>query len=66
MIANSSNPKEVAQVILNAINSSSRNIRYLVGRDAESILKGRTELSDKDLEQWVRESYMKKKGFIRQ
>lgn len=65
MIANSSHPKEVAQAILNIINSSSQNIRYHVGRDAESVLKARMEMSDKDFEQWVRESYMEKKGFIR-
>ena len=66
MVANSSHPKEVAQVILNAVNSSNPNVRYPVGRDAESVLKARMELSDKELEQWVRESYMEKKGFIRQ
>jgi len=66
MVANSSDPKEVAQVILNAANSSSPNVRYAVGKDAESVLKARTELSDRELEKWVRESYMDKKGFIRQ
>lgn len=66
MIANSSDPKEVAQVILNAANSSSPNVRYAVGKDAESVLKARTELSDREFEKWVRESYMDKKGFIRQ
>jgi len=66
MLANASDPKEVAQVILNAANSSSPNIRYTVGKDAESILKARAELSDRELEKWVRESFMDKKGFIRQ
>ena len=66
MIANSSDPKEVAQVILNAANSSSPNVRYAVGKDAESALKARAELSDRELEKWVRESFMDKKGLIRQ
>ncbi len=66
MLANGSDPKEVAQVILNAANSSSPNIRYTVGKDAESIIKARAELSDRELEKWVRESFMDKKGFIRQ
>ncbi len=66
MLANASDPKEVAQVILNAANSSSPNIRYTVGKDAESIIKARAELSDSELEKWVRESFMDKKGFIRQ
>jgi len=66
MIASSSHPTEVAHAILNAINSPSPELRYPVGKDAESIFKARTELSDRKLEQWVRESYMEKKGFIRQ
>jgi NAD(P)-dependent dehydrogenase (short-subunit alcohol dehydrogenase family) len=66
MLANASDAKEVAQVILNAANSSSPNIRYTVGKDAESILKARAELSDRELEKWVRESFMDKKGFIRE
>jgi len=41
-------------------------VRYPVGKDAEYVLKVRTELSDKELEKWVRESYMDNKGFIRE
>ena len=63
--ANSSSPVDVAQVILNAVNSPSPELRYPVGKDAESILKARRDLSDRDLEKWVRESYMEKKGFVR-
>jgi len=63
---NSIHPREVAEVILNAVNSPSPNIRYSVGKDGESILKTRTELSDKEMEKWARESYMDKKGFIRE
>ena len=66
MMASSSHPTEVAHTILNAVNSPSPELRYPVGKDAESIFKARTELSDKKLEKWVRESYMEKKGFIRQ
>jgi NAD(P)-dependent dehydrogenase (short-subunit alcohol dehydrogenase family) len=63
--ASSSHPVDVAQVILNAVNSPSPELRYPVGKDAESIFKARTELSDRDLEKWIRESYMEKKGFVR-
>ena len=66
IMADSSHPKDVAEVILKVVNTSSPNVRYSVGKDAESVLKARTELSDKELEKWVRESYMDKKGFIRQ
>jgi len=53
-------PREVAQVIVNAVNSANPNVRYSVGRDAESILKRRAQLSDSEMEKWVRESYMEK------
>lgn len=66
IMANTIHPIEVAQVILNAVNSTSPDVRYSVGKDAESILKRRAELSDTEMEQWVRESYMEKKGFIRE
>jgi hypothetical protein len=66
LMANNIHPREVAQVILNAINSTSPNARYTVGKDADSILKRRAELSDSEMEKWVRESYMEKKGFTRE
>jgi NAD(P)-dependent dehydrogenase (short-subunit alcohol dehydrogenase family) len=65
IMAHSSHPHEVAQVILNAITSKDPNVRYTVGKDAESVIKVRSELSDKELEKWVRESYTDKKGFVR-
>ena len=66
IMAKTIHPREVAEVILKAINSTSPNVRYSVGKDAESVLKARTELSDNELEKWVRESYMDKRGFIRE
>ena len=60
-----SHPSEVAHVILNAINSNDPDIRYTVRKDAESVIRVRSELTDKELEKWVQESYMEKKGFIR-
>ena len=66
IMADSSHPRIVAEVILKVVNTSSPNVRYPVGKDAESVLKARTELSDKELEKWLWESYMDKKGFIRQ
>jgi NAD(P)-dependent dehydrogenase (short-subunit alcohol dehydrogenase family) len=61
----SSHPSTVAQTILNVINSPNPELRNPVGKDAESIFKVRAELSDKEVEQWAREVYMDKKGFIR-
>ena len=64
--AYSSHPSKVAHTILNAANSPNPELRNPVGKDAESIFKARNELSDRELERWARESYMEKKGFIRQ
>lgn len=65
IMADASPPSEVARVILNAINSNVPNVRYPVGKDAESVLKARSELSDNEMEKWIRESFMDKKGFVR-
>ena len=64
--AYSSHSSKVAQTILKVSNSPNPGLRNPVGKDAESIFKVRAELSDKEVEQWARESYMDKKGFIRQ
>lgn len=60
--ANSSHPKDVAEVVLKIVNTSNPNVRYTVGKDAESVLKKRAELSDMEMEKWVRESFLEKKG----
>src|SRR6186713_99306 len=64
--AYSSHPSKVAQTILDVLNLPNPEIRNPVGKDADSIFKPRAELSDKEMEQWSREAYMDKKGFIRQ
>jgi hypothetical protein len=63
--ANSSHPRDVAEVVLKVVNTSNPNVRCPVGKDAESVLKKRAELSDMEMEKWVRESFLEKKGFIR-
>jgi NAD(P)-dependent dehydrogenase (short-subunit alcohol dehydrogenase family) len=64
--AYSSHPSKVAHTILNVLNSPNPELRNPVVKDAESIFKVRAELSDRELEQWARESYMEKKGLIRE
>jgi len=63
--ANSSHPRDVAEMVLEIVNTSNPNVRYTVGKDAESVLKKRAELSDMEMEKWVRESFLEKKGFMR-
>jgi NAD(P)-dependent dehydrogenase (short-subunit alcohol dehydrogenase family) len=62
---NSSPPKLVAEAILNAITSKEPEIRYVVGDDAKSIMKVRKSTSDKEFENWMYESVLQEKGFVR-
>ena len=63
--SSSSLPSDVAEVIYQTIESSNRQVRYLVGKDANSIIKTRQNLSDKEFENWIKESIFQQKGFVR-
>jgi NAD(P)-dependent dehydrogenase (short-subunit alcohol dehydrogenase family) len=66
MMDNSSSPpKLVAEAILNAITSKEPEIRYVVGDDAEYIMKVRKSASDKEFENWMYERILQGKGFVR-
>jgi NAD(P)-dependent dehydrogenase (short-subunit alcohol dehydrogenase family) len=65
LMDNSSPPKLVAEAILNAITSKEPEIRYVVGDDAKSIMKVRKSTSDKEFENWMYESILQEKGFVR-
>ena len=66
MMDNSSSPpKLVAEAILNAITSKEPEIRYVVGEDAEYIMKIRKNSTDKEFENWMYESILQEKGFVR-
>ena len=58
--------KIVADVILEAITSDNPKIRYAVGDDAKSITEAKKRLSDKEFENWVKEGFFEKKGFLRE
>ena len=62
--SSSSLPSDVAKVIYQAIESNNRQVRYLVGKDAASIINARQNLSDKEFENWIKESFFQQKGFI--
>lgn len=66
LMKNSSLPKLVADCILNALTSKEPQIRYLVGDDAQSIMKVRKSTSDKEFENWMYESVLQNKGFVRE
>jgi NAD(P)-dependent dehydrogenase (short-subunit alcohol dehydrogenase family) len=65
MMDNISSPKLVAEAILNAITSKGPEIRYVVGDDAEYIMKIRKNSTDKEFESWMYESILQGKGFVR-
>ena len=51
------------EVVLKVVNTSYPNVRYPVGKDAESVLKKRAELSDMEMEKWVSERpFLKRKA----
>jgi len=62
--SSSSVSSDVAEVVYQAIVSKNRDVRYPVGKDAVSIIKTRQNLSDKELEYWIKESIFQQKGFI--
>jgi NAD(P)-dependent dehydrogenase (short-subunit alcohol dehydrogenase family) len=64
MMDNGSSPKLVADAILDAITSKEPEIRYVVGDDAESIMKIRKNTSDKEFENWMYESILREKAFV--
>jgi NAD(P)-dependent dehydrogenase (short-subunit alcohol dehydrogenase family) len=64
MMNNSSSPKLVAEAILHAITSKEPKIRYVVGDDAESIMKIRDNSTDKEFENWVYENVLQKQQYI--
>lgn len=65
MMDNSSSPPTlVAEAILYAITSKEPKIRYVVGDDAESMMKIRKNSSDKEFENWVYENVLRKQQYI--
>lgn len=64
MMNNISSPKLVAEAILHAITSKEPKIRYVVGDDANSMMKIRENSTDKEFENWVYENVLQKQQYI--
>jgi NAD(P)-dependent dehydrogenase (short-subunit alcohol dehydrogenase family) len=64
MMNSSSSPIIVAEAILRAITSKDPEFRYVVGDDAESIMRIRQNSTDKEFENWVYENILQKKRYI--
>jgi len=53
----STHPEEVAKTILKAITSESRQLRYTVGNDADSIIQAKKTMLDTDFENLIKKQF---------
>ena len=54
MQQNTIHPSEVAKVILQAVTSDNPDFRYVVGKDAATILETRRSMSDKQFQDLIK------------
>jgi hypothetical protein len=50
-------PSEVAKVILQAVTSASPDFRYVVGKDAATILEARRNMSDREFQSLLKRQF---------
>jgi hypothetical protein len=54
----SSQPEEVAKVVLQAVTSESPKLRYTVGNDASSIVQAKTTMSDTEFGGLIKQQFL--------
>ena len=60
MMANaSSSPDIVAKVVLNAVTNENPNLRYLAGKDVETWLDSKRNMSDEEFYKMMKQNLMK-------
>jgi len=64
MLKKASRPVIVAKAILNIINSTNTNIRYLVGHDAEFMIKLKKNTTEEEFENLLRKTFSSGKGYM--
>jgi short-subunit dehydrogenase len=57
MVQNTIHPSEVAKVILQAVMSDSPDFRYVIGKDAATILEARRNMSDKEFQNLLKKQF---------
>ena len=57
MEQNTTHPSEVAKVILQAVQASSADFRYIVGKDAAMILETKRNATDRDFQNFIGEQF---------
>jgi NAD(P)-dependent dehydrogenase (short-subunit alcohol dehydrogenase family) len=59
MMANASSPDLVAKVVLNAVTNKNPNLRYLAGKDVETWLDSKRNMSDEEFYKMMKQNIMK-------
>ena len=59
MMANASSPDLVAKVVLNAVTNENPNLRYLAGKDVETWLDSKRNMSDDKFHKMLKQNLMK-------
>src|SRR5918911_357074 len=59
MMKNSSSPELVAKVVLKAVTNENPNLRYLAGKDVETWLDTKTNMSDEEFYKMMKQNLMK-------
>ena len=59
MMANASPPDLVAKVVLNAVTNENPNLRYLAGKDVETWLDSKRNMSDEEFYKMMKQNLMK-------
>ena len=59
MLKNGSSADVVAKVVLNAVTSETPNLRYLAGKDIETLMEAKRSMSDEEFHKMMKENLMK-------
>ena len=59
MMENGSSPDLVAKVVLNAVTNENPNLRYLAGKDVETWLDSKRNMSDEEFYKMMKQNLMK-------
>jgi hypothetical protein len=59
MLANGSSADVVAKVVLNAVTSENPSLKYLAGKDIESLMEVKRSMSDEEFYKMMKQNFMK-------
>jgi hypothetical protein len=59
MMENGSSPDLVAKVVLKAVTSENPSLRYLAGKDIETWMEGKRNMSDEEFHKMMKQNLMK-------